>query len=54
MSTSYCSYQAEQIRLERHRLIKKGFIRPPYAMQPQLMAKDENGNWVPEIKEITQ
>lgn len=38
------------IRAERHRLIKKGFIIPAYAMQPQLMVKGADGNWIPEIK----
>ena len=47
-------YQRDAFLRERHRLIKKGLIKPPYAMQPQLMVKDEAGNWVPEIKIIKE
>jgi hypothetical protein len=50
--TTLC--QRDTFLRERHRLIKKGFIRPAYAMQPQLMVKDEGGNWVPEIKVISE
>lgn len=42
--------ESHQARYERNRLIRKGWIIPAYAMQPQLMVKDSNGNWEPEIK----
>lgn len=35
---------------ERVRLIKQGVIRPLYRLQPQMLIKDSNGRWCPEIK----
>lgn len=35
---------------ERARLIRKGFIRPAMCMQPQMMVKNPDGSWSPEIK----
>ena len=46
--------QRDSFLRERHRLIRKGTIRPDYAMQPQLMVKDGDGNWMPEIKIIEE
>lgn len=44
--------QAERhmVRRERMRLMKRGIIRPSYMMPPQLMVKNADGSWSPEIK----
>jgi hypothetical protein len=44
--------QAERhmVRRERMRLMKRGIIRPAYMMPPQLMVKNADGSWSPEIK----
>lgn len=39
-------------RRERTRLMKSGVIRPAYMMQPQLMVKNQDGSWSPEIMVI--
>ena len=36
-------------RRERLRYIREGRIVPAHKMQPQMMVKDENGRWCPEL-----
>ncbi len=42
-------FERHQTRRERQRLISKGDIVPAYAMKPQMMVKDINGDWSPFI-----
>lgn len=39
-------------RRERYRLIRLGRIVPEHRMQPQLMVRDTNGRWTPQIKGV--
>jgi len=50
-NNSWDQIRRTELRKERGRLIKKGFIRPPYAMQPQLMVRnpEAKGGWSPGI-----
>lgn len=42
--------ESNMARRERMRLIRSGRIVPAYRMQPQLMVRDANGRWVPELR----
>lgn len=44
--------ERNMVRRERTRLMKAGVIRPAYMMQPQLMVKNQDGSWSPEIMVI--
>lgn len=46
-------FHRELARRERFRLIRRGVIIPEYRMPPQMMVKDAEGNWKPEIKHVT-
>jgi len=46
--------ERDMIRRERLRRIKAGVIIPANRMPPQMMVRNEAGNWVPEIKGINQ
>jgi hypothetical protein len=37
------------IRRERQHRVRTGIIVPAYGMKPQLLVKDANGRWCPEI-----
>lgn len=34
----------------RKQLIRNGIIRPYYRLQPQMMVKDSDGRWCPELE----
>lgn len=42
--------ERELARRERGRLIRKGIIIPAFRMPPQMMVKNPDGSWSPEIK----
>jgi hypothetical protein len=42
--------EVNMLRRERNRLIRLGRITPIHRMPPQMLVKDENGRWCPEIK----
>lgn len=46
--------ERDMIRRERFRRIQKGVISPYHKMKPQMMVKNQEGNWVPEVKGLTQ
>lgn len=48
--TAWRRFERAQLRNERFQLIKKGVIIPAYRMPPQLMVKNADGVWIPEIK----
>jgi hypothetical protein len=37
------------IRRERQHRVRTGVIVPAYGMKPQMMVKDANGRWCPEL-----
>ena len=43
-------FERELARRERFRLIRLGRIIPAFKTPPQMMVKDESGNWKAEIK----
>ena len=45
-------FERDVLRRERPRLIRKGTIVPAFRMKPQMLVKDAEGNWKPEIKVI--
>lgn len=44
----------DQVRRERFSRIKRGIITPYFNMKPQMMIKNKQGDWVPEVKGIIQ
>lgn len=42
-------FESDQARRERTRLIRNGAIVPAVRMKPQLLVKDANGRWCPEL-----
>jgi hypothetical protein len=46
--------ERDMIRRERFRRILRGIIKPYYKMKPQMMIKNKQGGWVPEVKGLTQ
>lgn len=44
--------ERSMLRRERFRLVRSGTIRPASMMQPQLMVKNQDGSWSPEIMVI--
>ena len=46
--------ERDMVRRERRSRIDRGVITPYHSMLPQMMVKNKEGNWVPEVKGITQ
>lgn len=50
MNYDFERHDREAVRRERFRHVRSGTIIPANRMPPQLMVKNSDGQWVPEIK----